>query len=107
MAALVQQKKINIYFCKENTKFCLRLHYNDDDSYLYVNKAKIHKFKVKDNINLYSFCLGRLSKDFTKDEQSEISLNDVVHDFSVDHSSIKKEDIANIQQYLIIKNNKN
>ena len=60
-----------------------------------------------DNINLYKFCLRRLWKDFTKDEQSEISLNHIVNDFSVDHSSIKKEDIVNIQQYLIIKNNKN
>ena len=30
---------------------------------------------------------------------SEISLNGTVYDFSVDHSSIKKEDIVNIHQY--------
>ena len=40
-----------------------------------------------------------------KDEQSQISLNGTVYDFSVDHSSIKKEDILNIHQYLMIKNN--
>ena len=28
-----------------------------------------------------------------------------MYDFSVDHSSIKKEDILNIHQYLTIKNN--
>ena len=43
-----------------------------------------------DNISRYTFCLGSKSKDFTKFEQSEISLNDTVHDFSVDHSSIKR-----------------
>ena len=43
-----------------------------------------------DNISRYSFCLGSKSKDFTKVEQSQISLNGTVHGFSVDHSSIKK-----------------
>ena len=31
--------------------------------------------------------------DFTKDGQSEIYLNGTVHNFAVDHGSIKKEDI--------------
>ena len=30
-------KKINISFTKANTKFCLSLHYNADNSYLFVN----------------------------------------------------------------------
>ena len=63
------------------------------------------KFKAKDNISWDNFCLGSVSQDFTKDEQSDISLNGTVHDFSVAHSSIKKEDILNIHQYLIIKKN--
>ena len=46
-----------------------------------------------------------MSKDFTKDEQSEISLNHTVYDFSVDHSLIEKEGILNIHQYLTTKNN--
>ena len=33
------------------------------------------------------FCLESVSKGFTKDEQNEISLNGIVYDFSVDHSS--------------------
>ena len=35
------------------------------------------------------------AKDHTIDEQSKISLNGTVYDFSVDNSSIKKEDILN------------
>ena len=38
------------------------------------------------------------SKDITKDEQSEISLNSIVYDFSVHHSLIDKEDIPNIHE---------
>ena len=90
MVALVQQKEISINFSKANTKFCLSLHYNGNDSYLYVNKTEIYKFKGKDNISWYNFCLGNVSQDFTKDEQSEIALIGAVYDLSVDHSSIKK-----------------
>ena len=98
-------KKICVNFNKANTKFSLRLHYNWDESYLIVNKTEICKFKAKDNISWYTFCLGSVSKDFAKDEQSEISFNGTVFDFSVGHSSIKEEDILHIHQYLMIKTN--
>ena len=64
----------------------------------------ICKFKANDNISWYNFCLGSVSEDFTKDEQSEISLNGAVYDFALDHSSTKKEDILNIHEYLMVKN---
>ena len=70
-----------------------------------VNKTDIYKLKGKDNRSWYNFCLGSLSKDFTKTQQTKISLNGTVHDFSADHSSIKNDGILNIDQYLTIKNN--
>ena len=63
---------------------------------MYLKKPDISKFKGKGNISWNNFCLGSVSPDFTKDEQSEISLNGTVYDFSVDHTLIKKEDILNI-----------
>ena len=50
-------------------EFCLSLHYNSDESYFYVNQTEIYKFKAKDYISWYKFCLGSASQDFTKDEQ--------------------------------------
>ena len=50
---------------------------------------------AKDTISWHNFCLGSVSKGFTKDELSEISLNAIVYDFSVNHSLTKKEDIHN------------
>ena len=38
----------------------------------------------------YNFCLESVSKIFEKDEQSEISLNGTLYDFSFDDSTIKK-----------------
>ena len=58
----------------------LSLHY-------YIITLLSCKFTVNDNMIWY-ICLGSISKDFTKDELSEISLNGAVHDFSVKHSSI-------------------
>ena len=73
-------------------------------SKLLACKTKIFKFKANDNINWYNICLGNVSEDFTKQEQSAISLNGTVYDFSVDPRSIKK-DTFNIYQYLMIKSN--
>ena len=53
-----------INFIKVNTKFCLSLHYNGNNSYLFVNGTKIHKFKAKDSMIVpNNLCLGNVSKD--------------------------------------------
>ena len=53
-----------ISFTKKNTKFCLSLHYNGTNSYLFVNGTEIYKFKAKDfEIVPYSLGLGNISKD--------------------------------------------
>ena len=80
------------------------MHHNDDGSFFHVYKTEICKFKARDNISWCNFCLESVSQDFTKEEQSEISLNGAVYDFPVDHSSIKKEEIINIHQYLMNEN---
>ena len=90
------RKKICINFTKANTKFSFSLVYNSDESYLYVNKTDICKFKANELIPWYKFCLRSVSKDFTKDEMWNF-----VKWFSVDHSPIEKEDILNIHDYLI------
>ena len=41
-------------------------------NYLNVIKTDIYKLKAKDNISWYNICLGSVSEDFTKDEQSKI-----------------------------------
>ena len=57
------EKTYSINFTKENTKFCLSLHYNGANSYLFVNGTEIIKFKAKDSeITPYPLCLGNISK---------------------------------------------
>ena len=43
------EKMYSTNFIKTNTKFCLSLHYNLENSYLFVNGTEIHKFKAKDS----------------------------------------------------------
>ena len=65
------QEKNCVKFSKPNAKFWLRLHYDGDESYLY----ETCKFKTNDNKSWYKFYLGSTSKDFAKDEKTEICLN--------------------------------
>ena len=45
-------------------KFCLSLHYNGANSYLFVSGTEIIKFKAKDSKIVASpLCLGNISKD--------------------------------------------
>ena len=85
----------------------MSLHYNGDNSYLFVNGKEIFKFKASNkNINFPTqFYLGSISNGFGAFESREVSFNGNVYDFSVDYNSIDKSDILNIQKYLMIKNN--
>ena len=78
MIAMAQQKINSINFSKAKTKFCLSLHCNGDESYMYIKKTEICKFKVNGNISWHNFCLLNLLEDLTKDDQIEISLNGTV-----------------------------
>ena len=73
-------------FTKENTKVCLSLHYNADNSYLFVNGKEIFKLKYGNkNVSFPTqFCLGSISNGFSVHESREVSLNRNVYDFSVD-----------------------
>ena len=44
---LTAEKMYSINFTVTNKKFCLSLHYNGTNSYLFVNGTKIYKFKAK------------------------------------------------------------
>ena len=102
---LTAEKLYSINFTKENTKFCLSLHYNGANSYLFVNGAEIIKFKAKNSeITAYPICLGNISKDCSVDNMKKTGLKDYLYDFSVDYDAIALSDILGINKYLM-KNN--
>ena len=46
---LTAEKMYSINFTVTNIKFCLSLHYNGANSYLFVNGTDIYKLKAKDS----------------------------------------------------------
>ena len=67
--SLYAEKIYSQNFTHSSKKFILSLHYNGDDSYLFVNGAQELKFKAKDDqIISKGLCLGNLSGEWTKSE---------------------------------------
>ena len=87
----------SINFTENNKKFCLSLHYDGANSYLFINGRKIYKFKAKDSkIAATPFSLGNISKDWTVDNMKNAELNGCVYDFSVDYDAAAVDDISDI-----------
>ena len=55
---LTAEKMLSINFTVTKKKFCLSLHCNGANSYLFVNGTEIYKFKAKDSVIVASLlCL--------------------------------------------------
>ena len=94
---LAAEKLHWINFTKENTRFCLSLHYSGVNSYLFVNGTEIIKFKAKHSeITAYSLCLRNISKDWSADNMKKTRLKGYVYVFSVDYNAIVVADILDI-----------
>ena len=103
---LTAEKIYWIIFTLKRNKFCLSLHYNGADSYLFFNGTEIYKFKAKDSkIVATLLCLGNISKDWYVDKMKKTGFTGYVSDFSVDYDAIAVDDIVDIHKYLIKKNN--
>ena len=94
-------------FTEPGKKFILSLHYNGDNSYLFVNGREEIKFKTKTaqiiNKNLW---LSNLSHDWTKDQSTKTSLYVNTYDFVVDYKAISgTTTIYDIHRYLMTKHN--
>ena len=87
---LTAEKMCSINFTMTKKKFCLSLHYNGGNSYLFVNGKEIHKFKAKDSeIVVTPLCLGNIWKRWSVDN------------ISVDYDAIVVDDILDIHNYLM------
>ena len=60
---LTAEKMYSINFAVTKKKFCLSLHYNGANRYLFVNGTEIYKFKAKySEIVASPLCLGKCQK---------------------------------------------
>ena len=75
---LTAEKMYSINFTLIKKKFCLSLHYNGANIYLFVNGTEIYKFKARDSEIVATFlCLGNISKNWSTDNMKKHSLIDI------------------------------
>ena len=69
---LYSEKTYSQNFIQPSKKFLLSLHYNGDDSYLFVNGTQKLKFKAKtDQLVKEKLCIGNLSDQWTASESEK------------------------------------
>ena len=81
------------------------MHYNGGNSYLFVNGTEIIKFEAKNSeIVANPLCLGNISKDWSTDNMKKTGFTGYVYDFSADYNAVTIDDIKDIHNYLMKKN---
>ena len=104
---LYVEKKYFRNIIEPNVKFVLSLHYNGDDSYLFVNGRQELKFKCKtDQLVKEKLCIGNLSDQWTASESEKTGLYGNIYDFVVDYEQILGvKAIYDMHRYLMTKHN--
>ena len=113
--AIYAEKTYSPNFSAENKIFVLSLHYNIDNSFLFINGQRVTQFKAKDDVfnNARVLTLGALTVPVypsgANNRLSPKNTNDTklygnVYHFSVDYSPISNESILKIHKYLMKKN---
>ena len=94
-------------FTDPGKKYIISLHYNGDDSYLFVNGRQELKFKAKtDQLVKENLCIGNLSDQWTASESEKTGLYGSIYDFVVDYEQIVGvKTIYDMHRYLMTKHN--
>ena len=101
------EKKFYRNFTDPGKKFILSLHYNGDDSYLFVNGRQELKFKCKtDQLVKEKLCIKNLSDQWITSESEKTGLYGNIYDFVVDYEQILGvKAIYDMHRYLMTKHN--
>ena len=94
-------------FTEHGEKFVLSLHYNGDNSYLFVNGRQELKFKAKnDQLIKEKLCIGNLSDQWKASESEKTGLYGNIYDFAVDcEAIIGVGPIYDMHRFLMTKHN--
>ena len=88
-----------------NEKLILSVHYNGDNSYLFINGVKQFQFKAMSSLNLSNpLIIGNTSTDFPdQNDYKKGALHGDIHDFLVSYQSAEIKKIYDIHRYLMKK----
>ena len=86
---LYAEKLYSQNFTQPSTKIVLSLHYNGDNSYLFVNGKQELKFKAKtESLVKEKLCIGNISDKWTTSESEKTGLHGNIYDFVVDYETV-------------------
>ena len=72
---------------------------------MFVNGTEIHKFKAKGSETVATpVCLRNISKNWSVDDMKKSGFNGYIYDFCVDYDAIVADNILDIYNYLMKKN---
>ena len=94
-------------FTDPGKKFVLSLHYNGNNSYLFVNGTQELKFKAKTDQSVKEkLCIANLSDQWTASESEKTGLYRNIYDFLVDYQAVVGVGpIYDVHRYLMTKHN--
>ena len=104
---LYAEKVYNQNFTQPSKNFVLSLHYNGDNSYLFVNGKQELKSKCKTgHLVKEKLCLGNLRDHWTAIESEKTGLYGNLYDFVVDYEQVVGVGpIYDFHRYLMVKRN--
>ena len=104
---LYAEKNFYRNFTDFGKKFVLSLHYNGNNSYLFVNGRQELKFKCKtDQLVKEKLCIGNLSDQWTMSESEKTEVYGKNYDFVMDYEHIAgTTKILDMHKYLMTKHN--
>ena len=80
------------------------MHYNESNSYIFVNGVELIKFKANESeIKAAPLYLGNISKYLLVNNVKNTGLHGYVYDFSVDYDATAVDDILDFHKYLMKK----
>ena len=102
---LYAEKIYSRNFTQPSTKLVLSLHYNGDNSYLFVNGKQELKFIPKtESLVKEKLCIGNISDKWTTSESEKTGLYGNIYDFVVDYEAIiGVKAIYEMHRYLMTK----
>ena len=97
----------NTNFTQHSKKFVLSLHYNGNNSYLFVNGTQELQFKSSVNYSDRNLlCLGNISSDWTQTNSTKTGLYGNVYEIAIDYVPLSDvKTIYDIHRYLMKKHN--
>ena len=96
---LTAEKMYPVNFSVTKNRFCLSLHYNGTNSYLFVDGKETVKFKAKDSEIVAS---PNISKGWSTNNMKKTGLNGYIYEFNVDYNNLITQILVKLYHLFLI-----